>query len=150
MIILSITVVIFVCYNCRHEKNTFGYNFHPLSCVLEATWGVKWQFSVLPPKMFQFWLFLLMSKIHPAMSLIIITHEKKWIQWAKILNFENSYFSCSGPNYGNFISSKSMYFDLWVKFSIIIERPTYHYDTTTLTQWKKYFFKNTEIILLFL
>ena len=34
-----------------------------------------------------------------------------------------------------------MYFDLWVKFSIVIERAKYYQHTTTSTQWKKYFFE---------
>ena len=60
MISLYSTVRIFLCYNCRHDNNAFGYKFYMVACVLEATWGVKWQISILPPKNVQFGLFLLM------------------------------------------------------------------------------------------
>ena len=66
MIRLYSNMKIFLCYNCRHDNNTFGYNFHMVVCVLEPTWGVKWPISVLPPIFFPFWLFLLMYEQNPS------------------------------------------------------------------------------------
>ena len=66
MISLYSTVRIFLCYNCTPDHITFGYNFHMVVCVLEATWGVKWPISILPPQTFQFWLFLLKYEQNPS------------------------------------------------------------------------------------
>ena len=50
MIRLYSNVRIFICYNCRHDINTFGCNFYMVACELETIWGVKWQISILCPK----------------------------------------------------------------------------------------------------
>ena len=66
VISICCTVRIFLCYNCRPDNNTFWYNFHIVACVQVATWGVKWQISILPQNFVQFWLFLLIYEQNPS------------------------------------------------------------------------------------
>ena len=46
---------IFLCYNYRHGRNTFGYNMNMITCVPEVIRGVKWAIFPFTPKKFSVW-----------------------------------------------------------------------------------------------